>query len=889
MHTKSKMRAPNSPHALKKNSFSSPPVQTTSSSGARTSDEDFSDGASSESYSPKPPTARPHYTSRYKDGKQIVGVEASLGGCSADSPNLNNNNNNIPNLTIDGVSLQKTSSAEIKSNLLGGYHRSRERTRRSAVLKLLERKQKAQEKEKEKEKERDRSNRARSHDSLRAKQQQFDFIRDRSWARVDSSKKKNAAFKSFTDVEENGEEEDERDKEELILQDKLNQFRFSRSVSGQYRSSRSCERADVTTKTYISIGPGKPTRIREHSPAKAPASPPVQSAAIAAAAAARTGERQQQQHHHQQQQQQQQQQKQNSVPEKKTEEDCPPIPPERRRRSESPLKNFHNTNNLNHRSRDTSPSKSADILQQKSAPLKSTGLLRDIPINISNVNYYKHNNSSTKNSSTDSSNNSGSTQHFTTRTTTTTNTTFKFPGFAPNQRKRSFTTQKTIHISNGYPQPTPRNRRVSDLGPRLPPMDIESSSSGTSSYHSSPSSSARSSEERDFSYRPNSSCSSSFSSSSLSGSTDSVDSTKTNDSGLSKRRASLEKRFQERSSRIPSPERKTSVHINPAAETSPPLDDEENNSEGSSSGFSSASSRLLYNLSSGYRYYRAQASNAPSAKTSYQQRRFSHDHTNEKFREQLNQRYSPPSSSSSSSSAAAAPPSSSSTSSGVNKGSSRSPPLRKISLPPTCYEDPERSLQSARRWEQFHAIMEKGGGKYTTPGGSYTYSKYKLCDDSLHYPGCCPEHDKIFLPPSSSISISSSSPSNASFRSPLEQQRANRLNNNNLNQLSSYKSKLKSGDSGLGSSLLQGHQNNYGMNATPPPPLRDVCHVGRRRRDVDLVSPDSDNFSVASSSCCSVSSNLKDNDGSRINELRHDFSFDTQHSKKQQELSLIHI
>ena len=77
---------------------------------------------------------------------------------------------------------------------------------------------------------------------------------------MDSSEHKSAAFKSFTNVEENGQEETDDEQEETILQDKPNQFRFSRSVSGQLRSSRSCERVDVTTKTYINI----PTRIWEH-------------------------------------------------------------------------------------------------------------------------------------------------------------------------------------------------------------------------------------------------------------------------------------------------------------------------------------------------------------------------------------------------------------------------------------------------------------------------------------------------------------------------------------------------------------------------------------------------------------------------------------------------
>jgi transcription initiation factor TFIID subunit TAF12 len=96
------------------------------------------------------------------------------------------------------------------------------------------------EKEKEKEKERNSNVRARSFDSLKLisqqqqqfrqqqqqqQQQQSDFVRDRSWARAAPS----AAFAKAT---------------------------------------RKFSATEVSTKTYISIGPGKPTRIRENSPSK---------------------------------------------------------------------------------------------------------------------------------------------------------------------------------------------------------------------------------------------------------------------------------------------------------------------------------------------------------------------------------------------------------------------------------------------------------------------------------------------------------------------------------------------------------------------------------------------------------------------------------------------
>lgn len=39
----------------------------------------------------------------------------------------------------------------------------------------------------------------------------------------------------------------------------------------------------------------------------------------------------------------------------------------------------------------------------------------------------------------------------------------------------------------------------------------------------------------------------------------------------------------------------------------------------------------------------------------------------------------------------------------------------------------------------------------------YPLSKYKLCDDSLFYPGCCPDHDRISLASKNSFSPNSES------------------------------------------------------------------------------------------------------------------------------------
>ena len=52
---------------------------------------------------------------------------------------------------------------------------------------------------------------------------------------------------------------------------------------------------------------------------------------------------------------------------------------------------------------------------------------------------------------------------------------------------------------------------------------------------------------------------------------------------------------------------------------------------------------------------------------------------------------------------------------------------------------------------------------------TFPLSKYKLCDDSLFYPGCCPYHDRISLASKTSISSNCESLSNN-----------NNNNNNNI-------------------------------------------------------------------------------------------------------------
>jgi len=149
-----------------------------------------------------------------------------------------------------------------------GYHRSRERTRQSAVQRLVERKLAQKEKEREKE-------------------------RDRSWGSIASNNASNRnggfSVKSFPSKSPSRSDLYQRDRsgtrsengfmlgagrssspsKENIEPDffELKPRRTARSVSGtRYRDVNGSE--EPTAKTYITIGPGKPTRIREHSPSK---------------------------------------------------------------------------------------------------------------------------------------------------------------------------------------------------------------------------------------------------------------------------------------------------------------------------------------------------------------------------------------------------------------------------------------------------------------------------------------------------------------------------------------------------------------------------------------------------------------------------------------------
>ena len=140
----------------------------------------------------------------------------------------------------------------------GGWHRSRERTRQSAVQRLVERK--LAQREKEREKERDRSwvaGATSQHGSSgRSFSRERDKGRDRSGTRSENGFM--LGHPSSLAKENIGSDSSVGGRRSA---------RTSRSCSGsRYRDFDGTEEA--TAKTYITIGPGKPTRIREHSPSK---------------------------------------------------------------------------------------------------------------------------------------------------------------------------------------------------------------------------------------------------------------------------------------------------------------------------------------------------------------------------------------------------------------------------------------------------------------------------------------------------------------------------------------------------------------------------------------------------------------------------------------------
>ena len=271
------------------------PVEVTSRPAA----EDFSDGGWTTT---KPPL--PVYTTRFEDGKYIVGVEAYLNSdgsvAGGTTPNVFTASSPPSSSSSSSPRMRKSS---LPASLSSGYHRSRDRTRVSAVQRLVERK--LAQKEKEREKERDRSlggaqascGSSCSSSSIFSSRQSFraSSPTGRGSCRpprdLSGSRSENGFMLG-------GGRAASPSKENLDPASEFCYFggprpRAARSVSGT-RLGRGDD--EPIAKTYITIGPGKPTRIREHSPAKSAKLSPEEtvtsarerSAAAAAAAASQS-------------------------------------------------------------------------------------------------------------------------------------------------------------------------------------------------------------------------------------------------------------------------------------------------------------------------------------------------------------------------------------------------------------------------------------------------------------------------------------------------------------------------------------------------------------------------------------------------------------------------
>lgn len=396
----------------------------------------------------------------------------------------------------------------------GGCHRSRERFRHSAVQRRVERK--LAEKEKDREKERDRSRgstTAGRADSCGSKpsrigqeniQQQFDVT---SQSRQSSP----GGFRKQKDRSEVRDRSGTRSENGFILgagrssspyKENIepgffggNNFRRSaRSCSGtRYRSCDGVEESGV--KTYITIEPGKPTRIREHSPAK---SAKLSSEETVTSARERSA------------------QSRPSSPLKVFDCNRTSPSPQRKTRDSSPLKNFH---------RDTSPDKKKDLLRNAS-PLKSTDLFK------------------TFRASTDESN-------FANKLPS--NEAHKDFSSQKNNCSRTFHSARTFVINEPIDENTQSPSKPPETGRRLSVDIIKILNPSTEEFKRDSPDSIRSSTATFSNF------SSPLSGSTDSVESDrSTASTSTSiPIRLSERRISLEQRFKARAARVPSPERRT--------------------------------------------------------------------------------------------------------------------------------------------------------------------------------------------------------------------------------------------------------------------------------------------------------------------------------------------
>ena len=87
---------------------------------------------------------------------------------------------------------------------------------------------------------------------------------------------------------------------------------------------------------------------------------------------------------------------------------------------------------------------------------------------------------------------------------------------------------------------------------------------------------------------------------------------------------------------------------------------------------------------------------------------------------------------------------------------------------PVIFSDPKRLWAGKMSRDLVHPLSK--------------ISKYKLCDDTLFYPGCCPDHDRISLASKNSNSFSPSSESILSRDENFDPIPGNVIDNTNIEQ-----------------------------------------------------------------------------------------------------------
>ena len=192
----------------------------------------------------RPP--RPTYTSKVKDGRFTFSMESSQFGGMEEALMKNNDNNN--NVSDDSVKNANDAAAADAKKLLDGaalpasFHRSRERTRISAVQRLVERKLAQKERERLREREQESS----SCNS-----------RERSWEATYRSSFGGRSFSAsgHCKVEEQQQQQQQKPrtaKENEYLASLL--YRTSRSCSGTRRRVPQSDGEEEVAKTIITIG-----------------------------------------------------------------------------------------------------------------------------------------------------------------------------------------------------------------------------------------------------------------------------------------------------------------------------------------------------------------------------------------------------------------------------------------------------------------------------------------------------------------------------------------------------------------------------------------------------------------------------------------------------------